>query len=59
MDNWNTPTDDFLEPTYEAGWLKKDLIMFDDQAQAEQYLRDDLFGTDGQGLIQEIIEYQG
>jgi hypothetical protein len=57
--NYGTPTDDFLDSNYEPGWIEKDLMMFEDQAEAEQYLRDDLFGTDGQGLLQEIIEYQG
>jgi hypothetical protein len=57
-----TPTGDLLDA---YGYLTapeaidKDLMMFDNQTEAEQYLTDYLFGTDGQGLAHEVIDYQG
>ncbi|WP_134699785.1 hypothetical protein [Ammoniphilus sp. YIM 78166] len=57
-----TPTGDLLDTEgylSSPEWIEKDLMMFDNQEDAETYLRDDLFGTDGQGLGHEVIEYQG
>ena len=57
-----TPTGDLLDTEgylSSPEWIDKDLMMFDSQEDAETYLRDDLFGTDAQGLVHEVIEYQG
>jgi hypothetical protein len=56
-----TPTGDLLD---DEGYLsdpelKKDLMMFDDEAEAEEYMQNTLFGTNGQGLDYDIINYQG
>jgi|GEM_PF-6544100 len=56
-----TPTHDFLEQDHvsDVQWIQKDFMMFDDPEEAEQYLRDEWFGTDGQGLDHETNLYQG
>jgi len=57
-----TPTGDLIDMEgYLASpdWIDKDVLTFDSQAEAENYLRDEIFGTDGQGLDHEVITYQG
>lgn len=57
-----TPTGDLIDMEgYLAApdWIEKDVLTFNSQAEAENYLRDEIFGTDGQGLDHEVITYQG
>ncbi len=57
-----TPTGDLLDAEgylSSPEWIEKDVLTFDSQEEAESYLRDALFGTDGQGLEHEVIHYQG
>ncbi|RKD21035.1 hypothetical protein BEP19_15250 [Ammoniphilus oxalaticus] len=55
-----SPTGDLLDMEgYLAApdWIDKDVLTFDSEAEAESYLYDQLFGTDGQGLDHEVISY--
>ncbi|MEW9670405.1 hypothetical protein [Ammoniphilus sp. 3BR4] len=57
-----TPTGDLLDSEgflSSPEWLEKDLMLFESQEDAETYLHEDLFGSNGQGLSHEIIEYHG
>ena len=56
-----TPTGDLIDMEgylSSPDWIDKDVLTFGSQSEAENYLRDEIFGTDGQGLDHEVITYQ-